>query len=92
MKTCTACKTEKPYSEFNARKESKDGYTPSCKPCISQRRKDLRSGKNVSYVGPELTTEQRKDVYTAVILRMRKQGLTSDHTTNEMLTRVGELG
>ena len=91
MKTCSRCRQAKPLSEFNARKESPDGKTPSCKRCISERRKDIRTGKNVSYVGPELTPEQRKHVYTDVIVRMRQQGLTSEYTTNQMLERVGNL-
>lgn len=91
MKTCTHCEIPKPLTEFNKRRESKDGLTPSCKSCIAQKRKDIRQGKTVSTVGPELSTDQKKDVYTAVILRMRQQGLASDYTTTEMLNRVGAL-
>lgn len=91
MKTCTQCDEEKPLTEFNKRKESRDGLTPSCRRCISQRRKALDTGLVVSTVAPRLSRDQKKDVYTAVIVRMREQGLTSMHTTNEMLERVGEL-
>lgn len=91
MKTCTRCEKPKPLTEFNRRRESRDGLTPSCKPCIAQRRQDVRTGQGVSSVGPELSPDQKKDVYTAVIIRMRKQGLTTDYTTTEMLARVGEL-
>jgi hypothetical protein len=38
-----------------------------------------------------MPTEQKKHVYTSVILRMREQGLTSAETTDEMLSRVGAL-
>jgi len=91
MKTCTKCKETKALEEFNARKESKDGHTPTCKLCIRARRKQMRDNPAESYTHPELTDEQRKSVYTAVILRMREQGLTSSYTTNEMLNRVGAL-
>lgn len=34
MKTCTLCKTEKPFEEFSKRKDQKDGLHFWCKPCL----------------------------------------------------------
>ena len=33
MKTCTECKTEKPFTDFHKRAASKDGYRGCCKIC-----------------------------------------------------------
>lgn len=35
-KICTKCKVEKSFDEFNNRKASKDGKTPTCKLCITK--------------------------------------------------------
>jgi hypothetical protein len=91
LKTCNRCKETKPYEEFTRRAESPDGRTPSCKVCISERRKERRAQGLVGNAEPVLTVDQKKHVYTSVILRMREQGLTSAKTTDEMLARVGEL-
>lgn len=37
MKTCSACKVEKPVEEFYRRTASKDGLTALCKPCADER-------------------------------------------------------
>lgn len=91
MKSCSLCGKRKPLVEFNKRKESKDGLTPSCRDCIKVRRTTLRKGGGVSEKAPELTTDQKKMVYMNVIARMRNMGLTSDFTTREMLERVDAL-
>lgn len=91
MKPCSQCGKRKPLVEFNKRRESKDGLTPSCRECIKERRTHLRKGGGVSEVAPELTADQKKVVYTNVIARMRNMGLTSDFTTREMLERVNAL-
>jgi len=36
MKKCTKCNEEKPFSEFQKRKASKDGMTAACKKCLSE--------------------------------------------------------
>jgi hypothetical protein len=36
MKNCTKCNEEKPFSEFQKRKASKDGLTAACKKCLSE--------------------------------------------------------
>lgn len=94
MKTCKDCGETKPKSAFPLRKDSKDGCRPYCKPCHALRIKDVKT-KQVSTPPkqrePSLTTDQKKYVYTAVIQRMKAQGLTSDKTHDEMLARVGEL-
>jgi hypothetical protein len=33
MKTCTKCKIEKEFTEFNKQRKTKDGLTYACKPC-----------------------------------------------------------
>ena len=40
MKTCTICRTEKPYSEFHKQASRKDGYGNWCKPCKSIRKRE----------------------------------------------------
>ena len=90
MKTCLKCQEQKPLEQFNRRKESSDGRTPQCKVCISARRKQIRI-EGPGQALPDLSVDQKKHVYTAVILRMKAQGLASSETTNEMLARVGEL-
>jgi len=40
MKTCTKCKIEKPYSEYNKDKTKPDGFHPHCKSCISIAKKE----------------------------------------------------
>lgn len=37
MKTCRVCQTEKPPSDFYARKESRDGRCHECKACLGAR-------------------------------------------------------
>ncbi len=92
MKTCSQCDEDKPLTDFRKRKDAKYGVTPACKMCMSKRRKDLKTGGGgVSNVTPQLTTDQKKHVYTSVIVRMRQLGLMSDVTTTEMLERVGSL-
>lgn len=40
MKTCSDCKTERPFSDFSKRKASKDGFQFRCKYCCKKYRKD----------------------------------------------------
>lgn len=97
MKTCATCGKDKPLAQFPKRKDSKDGVRSYCKPCYAARIKEVRAAPRKynyapePYSNPVLTTDQKKHVYTAVILRMREQGLASEKTTDEMLSRVGEL-
>jgi hypothetical protein len=37
-KKCTECPNYKPYSEFNKRKGSKDGYRNQCRECYNNKR------------------------------------------------------
>ena len=37
MKECIKCKTVKPCSEFNKRKDSKDGFRNDCSVCLNDR-------------------------------------------------------
>lgn len=39
MKTCTICRTEKPYSDFHRQASRTDGYANWCKPCKSKKKK-----------------------------------------------------
>jgi hypothetical protein len=36
-RTCTVCDVYRPYSDFNKRQESPDGYAPKCRDCMKQR-------------------------------------------------------
>ena len=40
MKTCTCCGVEKPKTEFNKKKQKKDGLSPWCKPCASAKTRE----------------------------------------------------
>ena len=40
MKECIKCKTTKPHSEFNKRKDSKDGFRNECSVCLNERIKN----------------------------------------------------
>jgi hypothetical protein len=97
LKTCKTCGENKPLAQFPQRKDSKDGYRPYCKLCYAGRIKEVRATPKKfkaapeSYTNPTLTTDQKKHVYTAVILRMKNQGLASGKTADEMLARVGGL-
>lgn len=42
MKTCTKCKETKNLTDFNNKKQSKDGYNTQCKICINKRNKEYR--------------------------------------------------
>lgn len=48
MKDCNVCDKTKQYSEFPARKSSKDGYRNTCKICCNIRQKDRRNGKKIA--------------------------------------------
>lgn len=39
MKTCILCNTEKPISEFNKDKQTKDGYRNKCRICLNEYRR-----------------------------------------------------
>lgn len=42
-KICTKCHAEKPLTEFNLRKASKDGYQPLCRECAHERMRAYRN-------------------------------------------------
>lgn len=90
MKTCRKCKGSKPLAMFNRKAESRDGHAPTCKSCVALKRKEA-AVRGTGPAMPDLTPEQKKHVYTSVILRMRNNGLASSKTADEMLARVGEL-
>jgi len=37
MKKCSCCEQSKPFSEYQVRKASQDGFTSSCKSCLKSR-------------------------------------------------------
>lgn len=66
MKICSACKTEKPLSNFSIRKASQDGYTSACKTCVSLRRKSYESEKRYNknyYLANKEASFQRKELW-----------------------------
>lgn len=42
-KTCSACRVEKPVSEFNRNKRSKDGLANQCAACLNESRRKYRA-------------------------------------------------
>jgi hypothetical protein len=53
MKTCTKCKIEKEFTEFNKQRKTKDGLTYACKPCR----------KEYDETNKERIKEYRKEYY-----------------------------
>lgn len=49
VKTCSKCKTEKPYSEFRADSRRKDGKRASCKECDKKQQKQIREDNLEKY-------------------------------------------
>jgi hypothetical protein len=45
MRTCSICKTEKTFEEFNSSKCGKFGLDSRCKPCSRERQRSHRRGK-----------------------------------------------
>jgi len=41
-KVCNVCDTKKHYLEFHKKKAAKDGLSPTCRPCTSQKTKSQR--------------------------------------------------
>lgn len=86
-KSCSMCKQTKPFTAFSKRAESPDGHTPSCKSCISARRKGYSEASEIS----ALTEEQKKLIYMGAITRMQDYGLASTRTIEKMRNRVREM-
>ena len=57
MKTCTQCKEEKPISEFNRLKISRDGKRPECKIC------NRESSRQWSLTHPEKGKKTKREWY-----------------------------
>lgn len=75
LKKCNKCQELKEYSEFNKKEKSKDGYNPTCKFCISLRRKELKIS---AY--SRVKTELHKIVLVEN-RELRLEGLTQCHTS-----------
>ena len=68
MKVCSTCGKEKPKSEFQKRKASKDGLTASCQSCLKERdakryqkERELRLARHKSYLAtPEGKAAHRR--------------------------------
>ena len=64
MKTCSSCKKEKTLEDFSKRSLSKDGYSASCKVCVSTRKSQYLSTKNYNkkkyWADPESNKERKK--------------------------------
>lgn len=72
MKTCTLCKTEKPFEEFPKRKDQKDGLHFWCKPCLKikkaesyqkNREKALATMAEYRKANPEKVAAAKKAAY-----------------------------
>jgi predicted GIY-YIG superfamily endonuclease len=57
MKECIKCNTTKPYSEFNKRKDSKDGFRNDCSECLNERT------KNNYHNNVESISKRRKELH-----------------------------
>jgi hypothetical protein len=74
MKICNKCKEPKDYSAFN--KSARFSLYPTCKECISKRRKQLKT-ENVL----KIKTELHKIVLVENKI-LKQQGLSQCHTPN----------
>jgi hypothetical protein len=72
MKTCTLCKTEKPFEEFSKRKDQKDGLHFWCRPCLKikkaesyQKNRDKALAAMAEYrkANPEKVAAAKKAAY-----------------------------
>ena len=72
LKTCNKCKTEKDTKEFN--NSIKFGLYPTCKRCISKRRKELKMEKIL-----RVKTELHKIVLVENKI-LKQEGLSQCHT------------
>jgi hypothetical protein len=57
MKQCNYCHEEKPYTEFNRKRATKDGYQPRCRPCVLESRSNPEYRSQVK--AREATPERR---------------------------------
>ena len=64
MKKCIVCKEVKPFSEFNPRKKSKDGYNNKCKKCISDYNKKYRKAnkEKIKLNNKKYNEEHKEDI------------------------------
>lgn len=72
MKICNKCKETKDYSAFN--KSARFGLYPTCKECISKRRKQLKTENML-----KIKTELHKIVLVENKI-LKQQGLSQCHT------------
>lgn len=72
MKICNKCKQEKDYSSFN--NSARFGLYPTCKDCISKRRKELKIDKVL-----KIKTELHKIVLVENKI-LKQEGLSQCHT------------
>ena len=61
MKKCSKCEEEKELTEFNKRKDSKDGYSYHCKICINEKR-NLPENKEKKKLADKLYRENNPDI------------------------------
>lgn len=64
MKTCCECKIEKPLEMFSKNKTRKDGKTPQCKKCRSERNKKYRATTNAKNL-KKINTRKLRTGFTA---------------------------
>lgn len=88
MKPCHTCKEPKSYTEYHKKTGARDGHQPTCIACHKARN---RRRERKAPVDMDLTPENKKLVYTDVILRLKTLGIASEYTATKMLERVGGL-
>lgn len=76
MKICSCCKAEKPFSDFQVRKLSKDGFTASCRLCLKERdrarypkEKERRKQNHADY----MASTKGKEVHKAAVEKWKQQ-------------------
>ena len=73
MKICNKCGDPKDYIWFSKLNKSNDGYNPTCRECVSKRRKELKSEKVL-----RIKTELHKIVLVENKI-LRQDGLSQCH-------------
>lgn len=89
MKTCTKCHIEKPLTEFNKRKQSKDGYNSHCKLCANSYPKKVYSEYNKLY--SLINKEQKKQYHKKWVESNREKDRLRKNNYVKNRIKVDEL-
>lgn len=89
MKTCSACKTEKPYSEFFRSRRNHDGYAYMCKECKRTRygAQKREYGRKKYWEDPEKSRSERKESYHRDIEHSRARKKATRQRNKEKIAK-----